>query len=160
MGVRIFTSELSRCLKTKTIYKILFWLLVFLLLVGIPIFWLLTYREPKTEKDYITEYLHCRLIFTPDTAKEAYYCPLQFRDPYYEARIKPYIDYIKNKQIYQIFRLKDLKKDVKHKNIWLADGILIRFTCEDKEKCKKLYESKVKIKIYKVQGKYTLGEEF
>jgi len=157
MGVRIFTSELSRCLKVKTIYKVLFWILFIFLLVGIPIIWLLTYNEPKTEKDYITEYLYCRLIFTPDTAREAYYCPLQFKDPYYDARVKPYIDYIREKQIYQLFKLSSLKKT---KKVWIAIGILTRFTCKGKEACKKLYENKVKINIYKVQGKYTLGEEF
>jgi len=157
MGVRIFTSELSRCLKVKTIYKVLFWILFIFLLVGIPTIWLLTYNEPKTEKDYITEYLNCRLVFTPDTAREAYYCPLQFKDPYYDARVKPYIDYIREKQIYQLFKLSRLKRE---KGFWIANGILVRFACKGKETCKKLYENKVKIKIYKVQGKYTLGEEF
>ena len=87
--MRVFVSELSRCLKVKTIYKTLFWLTFVLGLLGLFGLWIYTLLQPvKTERYFVREYVECRLNFTPDTAKKAYYCPLQYQDPYYDARIK------------------------------------------------------------------------
>jgi hypothetical protein len=159
--MRIFVSELSRCLKVKTIYKFLFWttLLGGLFIAFLLILWL-GRSIPKTEKDFIKEYLYCRLNFSPQTIKQAYYCPLQYKDVYYDARVKGIIDYVKEKQIYQEFILQTLKR-IKN-NEWQAKGEFIRFTCKSKNQdCLKLIDEIKTIKVYRIKGHYyTIEEEF
>ena len=158
--MRVFVSELSRCLKVKTVYKLFFWTLFFVLVVVVPLVWILSYRPPKTKLDYVKEYLQCRMSFTPDTAKDAYYCPRQYKDPYYDARIEPVVKYIREKRIYQLFRPTQITAEGKRK--WKVKGRLVRFSCpeEQGDNCLKILDKVVNIEVFEVKGKFGVSEEF
>jgi len=157
--MRIFISELSRCLKVKTIYKLIAFLSFTFGVLGVIGLWIYTlFQPPKTQNDFVKDYIVCRMNFTPDTVKKAYYCSLQYTDPYYDERINPILQYIAENGIYQMFILQDLKHS---KGYWIAKGELVRFSCKNEaQDCLKLIDTTKEIKIYEVKGKFAVEEEF
>jgi hypothetical protein len=85
--------------------------------------------------------------YTPTTVEKAYFNPYQDIFPLYNQIVKDEIEFIKKNKIYQMVIVLDVNDKLEDKSKYLVYIKRIRFSCLEKDKCKKIHESKME-KIY------------
>lgn len=144
---KIFASELSKCRKLKFLYGFLLSLSVVVLVIGVPVYLTLKTPIPKTDRDYVKEYILERMNFTPDTIYQAYHSEYQYVFPLYDETIRDEITYAQQFQIYQQFILTNLLQN--RDKSFTGKGILVKFSC--KETCNMVYRGRVLVNVKKVK---------
>ncbi|GEM_PF-1316489 len=150
--VKIFSSELSRCLKVKDLYKFLFWFT----LLAFFVYWiytLITSPAPLTDKERVFQYVSCRLNFTPETVDDAYRCPYQYLYPYYETLTSDERRYLKEHRIYSLFRVMGITPTGEGR--FRVEGRLVQFSCKA-ENCLKIIDKNITLSVRKVKGDFVL----
>jgi len=150
--VKIFSSELSRCLKVKDLYKLLFWTT----LVGFFAYWIYTLiatPTPLTDKDKLFRFISCRFNFTPETVDKAYNCPYQYRYPYYETLTADERKYLKEHHVYSLFRVIQIVE--LSNGTFRVEGHLVQFSCKA-ENCLKIIDKNIALSVKKVKGNFVL----
>jgi len=150
--VKIFSSELSRCLRVKDLYKFLFWLTLSLFFIY-WIYSLITSPVPLTDREKVFAYITCRLNFTPETVDLAYDCPYQYRYPYYETLTAEERKYLKSHRIYSLFRVFGTRQ--KTDDTFEVAGRLVQFSCKA-ENCLKIIDKNITLSVRKVKGYFVL----
>lgn len=153
--MKIFASELSKCRVWKAVYGWLSVVLGFILFIIVPLWYFLALPIEKTEEDFVREYVMQRMNFTPDRVGEAYHSPLQYEFPLYETVIKDEVAYAIDRQIYQVFSMRNVVKA--QDGGYVANGRLVRISCLNQ--CEKVYDKFVKIIISQPRaGKFIVKE--
>ncbi len=145
--MKIFASELSKCRKVKFIYGVFIVFSLCIIFIVFPILWFFKAPVQKTGIDFVREYVEKRMNYTPDTVEDAYFNEYQSIFPMYKTVVKDEIEFIKKNKIYQMVIVLDINNKLEDKSKYLVYIKRVKFSCIEKDKCKKLYESKME-KIY------------